>query len=426
MPPPAGGNVAAHGRAAQPKVAPGPSMPRVPPPAGGNPRTPGQPVQAAQPKMGAAHARTPVVQRFKVLGPEKLMGAEPPYGSLPWFGYPYAVVNGASMAAQAPAVGVGGGDEFLTQANGNVANVVNRGLGTLLLRVSNDDSMAIEESNLTNRQPKVFYATTAVVNQSNLDLANRNSSFRLATGGQHVTILTGWSGGAAIRKQLYAVTPQRLVANVLGAPDTAPQNCNAIASEVTGIFNIGQSGETQGIASVNRFLGFQGDRPDWRDLQETDVERYARSRNDKRKRREALGINEYADPEVGDAYMIFTNGRGVQQPNGTSRVRDYVSGEDRDLGWNYHFGGVVAKSGGNAVTLENYARGDMRVGNADPRWYFQMYGKGAGQSFHAQFEAKRDYANPITVAIKHGQRPRDVPSIPRLGDRPELAPDPVI
>jgi hypothetical protein len=100
--------------------------------------------------------------------------------------------------------------------------------------------------------------------------------------------------------------------------------------------------------------------------------------------------------------MIATVGSGTPQPGGLSRVHDYASDSDRDLGWSFHFGGVVAKSGTDYATLENYARGDNRQNRQDPRWYFQMYGEATGQSFHEFHEARRDYANPLTVAVNPG------------------------
>jgi hypothetical protein len=109
--------------------------------------------------------------------------------------------------------------------------------------------------------------------------------------------------------------------------------------------------------------------------------------------------NRYARPEVGSAYMIGTLGQGTPLPNGKSRIRDYETGLDRDVSWSYHFGGVVARSGGDRVTLENYARGDNRQDNPDPRWYFQMYGEKEGQSFHEFHKGKAEYANPITISV---------------------------
>jgi hypothetical protein len=86
--------------------------------------------------------------------------------------------------------------------------------------------------------------------------------------------------------------------------------------------------------------------------------------------------------------------------NTTGWFTDFASKSNRVLSWLYHFGGVVAASGTDRVTLENYARGDLRMNNPDPRWYFQMYGESRGQTFHEFYKAKQEYANPLTVTIK--------------------------
>lgn len=66
----------------------------------------------------------------------------------------------------------------------------------------------------------------------------------------------------------------------------------------------------------------------------------------------------------------------------------------------FHFGGVVARSGNDRITLENYARGDNRADKPDPLWYFQMDGTAQGQSFHEFHKAKNDYANPLTGGVQ--------------------------
>jgi hypothetical protein len=69
-----------------------------------------------------------------------------------------------------------------------------------------------------------------------------------------------------------------------------------------------------------------------------------------------LGMNERAAPEVGEAYEIFHKGDGSKAT------------------FPYHFAGVVAKSGDDTVTFENYARERKAAQGLDQRMYFQMYG----------------------------------------------------
>ena len=62
-----------------------------------------------------------------------------------------------------------------------------------------------------------------------------------------------------------------------------------------------------------------------------------------------LGLNEHADPDIGQAFGIFAGGEST---------------------FPYHWAGVVAKAGSDSVTLENYA-GDDRKGTD---CYFALYG----------------------------------------------------
>jgi hypothetical protein len=66
-----------------------------------------------------------------------------------------------------------------------------------------------------------------------------------------------------------------------------------------------------------------------------------------------LGVNKHALPEVGQAF-------GSIHMNAKTKSMDYKTGKARTLEeggtWGSHYGGVVAKSGEDMVTLENYAR----------------------------------------------------------------------
>lgn len=99
------------------------------------------------------------------------------------------------------------------------------------------------------------------------------------------------------------------------------------------------------------------------------------------------GINEGANPEVGEGYTMAT---GYDLP-GFAR--------QSDMTWNFHWAGVVMKTGGDNITLENYAIMFPKTGDpqkdAENRqraydwtnkdWVFQMYGtKEKGQTFHEQ------------------------------------------
>jgi hypothetical protein len=111
-----------------------------------------------------------------------------------------------------------------------------------------------------------------------------------------------------------------------------------------------------------------------------------------------LGINRWANPEIGEAYTTSSGGEEhAGMPEGAST-------------WNYHYAAVVLKSsdGSDAVALENYATRDPDEINQD--WSWQMYGAPGKdtapedtQSFHEQH---RDAHG------QHGQTPTTLRVIP--------------
>lgn len=355
--------------------------------------------------------RVAVVQPFKVLGSSQLLDRMP--AKRPWFGYPYAVVERADFPVQVHQRRARHGQEFLNRRGG--ADVEFTDTGAMRLRVSDDNQMAIEDSNLENRQPKAFYASHSVIAAANTQLQHVQSQFQLKEKGQSIRILPGWTGSLV----LYKVEPQYLMGGKKKNPNWAPQNCNDMAQQVTGMGALGITGGGQSSRVASRIAGF-GDRP--QDAREDALlaGHYVRGTTPYKARTQRA--NEYALPDVGDAYMIATQATGGPSPKGAaySRVHDIESGEDRDVAWSYHFAGVVAQSGNDRVTLENYARGDDRQQGADPRWYFQMYGTSSGQTFHEQNKATKQYANPATISIRN-RRLSALPPTPDLRDEDAAA-----
>jgi hypothetical protein len=318
--------------------------------------------------------------------------------------YPYAVVAGAEFLAQQSLPGRHGSDkghDFLTEPSIGCqeAWVVGRPLGQSL-RLSDDGNMAVEDSDLSSRQPKEFYATSTIVRESNQALQRVGARISLVQGTHALTIVT------ANRQvnELYTVTP--LFAK---AP---PQNCNAMAAEIigssSGFTAMKKSAGTNAAKKIaadtahllaKAFHDKQVTAQEFEKLEGTLVEEYVSKLPQSEHILERERINQYAQPGVGEAYMIGTLGNPTNRNGGTARVLDLESGEERNLGWGFHFAGVVAVSGNDRVTLENYARGDDRRDDADPRWYFQMYGGSAGQTFYDFNKAKGGFSNPIAVAV---------------------------
>jgi|GEM_PF-1354985 len=426
-PVPAGVNAPQPGRVAQRRPAPAPAQPapvasvrRAPPPvpAGVNAPQPGggnaqraavqpaesRPVRPAGPasRLGAPSA----AQLYRVLDSSKIYGQMPT--TRPWFGYPYVVVNDARFIAQEKQGGMRAVDEFLQSPGGLTAYVKKHSMNGLSVRLSDDNNMAIEDSNLTNRQPKSFYATQELLTSANQALTKVGSGVKLNQGKRTLTVLTGWYTS----KTLVEVYPRFLKSKGYnyGQLDqvVGPQNCNEIAEMVTGIRKILPTGDDTHLKAVNRFLNSDDD---FADIDNARTQTYVAYLNSRATRLSRLRANRFATPDIGDAYMIRTLGEPSEfLSGGRARIRDYASGTDRILGWAEHFAGVVVRSGNDTLTLENYARGDNRQANPDPRWYFQMYGQNHGQSFHEFHSAKNEYANPVTVSVG-----KTVPNLPKLG-----------
>ena len=335
----------------------------------------------------------PTIQRYAVLGSKKIFNAAPK--SRPRFGYPYAIANGGSLLAQTPLDGVDDGDKFLDSKGSDTANTETAGKG-FSLRVSSDNKMAVEDSDLTNRQPKVFFTTKAVIQASNQSLLQVNSQFSLVEGGKTVKILPD----RQTVETLYEVTP--LFNN--GSPDLAPQNCNAMGAAVGGKKSDDLVRKDEDAFDLAKSLApnasYEFDEA-WKNPK-IDIDPFrnqvAKEYISNRKSAKGKNMNQYAMPNVGETYMINTIGTGTNI-GGKQRVRDYQTNKDLDLGWSFHFGGVVAQSGGDRITLENYARGDNRGDNADPRWYFQMYGTKKKQTYHEVNRKKKEYANALTIVV---------------------------
>jgi hypothetical protein len=98
-----------------------------------------------------------------------------------------------------------------------------------------------------------------------------------------------------------------------------------------------------------------------------------------------LGINEYANPSVGQGYTISTGGQNIQNDT-----------------WNFHWAGVIMTSNDNKdkVVLENYAVGDPSKRNK--KWKFRMHGTvKKGQSFHEQHKRTNQHGDsPTTMVVQ--------------------------
>ncbi|WP_223638877.1 DUF4157 domain-containing protein [Corallococcus sp. EGB] len=141
-----------------------------------------------------------------------------------------------------------------------------------------------------------------------------------------------------------------------------------------------------------------------------------------------LGLNAYADPRVGDAFQTYSVGAMERyqdaQHRNWMRMRDEVAPRPAvpvpppvysEPVWEYHWGGVVAESGADRITFENYARNyEDRQGpqlqGGEFRAFFQMTRVPTqvndpliAQSWHESCYA-HGFANALTMCVSKRSR----------------------
>ncbi|HZB31743.1 MAG TPA: DUF4157 domain-containing protein [Streptosporangiaceae bacterium] len=288
---------------------------------------------------------------------------------------------------------------FLLAAGG--VNISAANPAAVNIRLSAGGNMAIEDADLGTRQPKVCYASQAIINAANLALTAVGSPFSLVgdpigPNQQRITV-----GGVTLLR----VTVQNNNTHTAGLTMRAPQSCNTLILEVLHLNT---------ITLVPRFLNPLAWAP-------TPVPEYHIARallvpqpaqltynppvtlaNTMRAitvpySAAALaagapfvgllqnhGLNEYAAPQVGRGFLtasLIAAAAGAGIPPGPPTHSDHyhLAGGlpmvvHKDRTWSTHYGAVVAVDGTDVITLENYARNtEDALADSDTRYYFQMY-----------------------------------------------------
>jgi hypothetical protein len=327
--------------------------------------------------------------------------------------------------------------------------VIASGANATQLRVSEDGQMAIEDSDLSGRQPKVFYATNSVVKSSNKALKKAKSKYLLYVDSKKAITVTNLDGKQI---KLHRILPKtrkrrnffkRRKTNEKGMGLTVGQVCDEVAGAIVGgtlslmmprlkkALNINRTqlatheyvvaryfvdrlqiggSELTALTNVNTATFANRDT-----ITQGYMNLLANSPGAASLIAEELGVNAFADPKVGQAFGSVSLGvptpTGVpdygQDPTGGTHRKPLTdaplthSGYTRDI-WTTHYGAVVAESGGNKITLENYGRKHEEGQNIadDPIFYFQMYGPVTkpAQTWHGQWTSGTNpVINPITM-----------------------------
>jgi len=287
------------------------------------------------------------------------------------------------------------------------ANAANYNL-TYTLRVSNDGKMAVRDTGNSTPsgtdQYQDLYLATEVFNASQATLQNANSGVTLVQ--TNVTI-KGKPKGKFFQQKLYKIDIQF---SDTGSNDKSYTNCNTNMWHVMGTQRGGVPDATAAShgyfkSSVNqsRLVVSQGTdagsgsnalvevrkeitgltkkkgRDAWDNLTASERDKAAKK----------YGINQYAKPKAGEGIGIYQAG---EQGGNTSKVMA-------------HFAGVIARSGGDYITLENFALNPgatiYNKTSVNKNWYVRMFG--SNQSFyeyHEQHE-QQDYGdNPMAVRFR--------------------------
>jgi Domain of unknown function (DUF4157) len=207
------------------------------------------------------------------------------------------------------------------------------------LKVSDDGEMAVPNA----KQPKELFASAAVIKASNLRLEAVDSVIRLVPTGATQAILHPDTDAPLTLQKVVPTNLKDPVKSVFYDAANLQQNCNIMAGLVMGKANLAEAkGEKVTPATVgqpetatplnyNAMVESQAAVPP----PEPDAPDGGGGPAPT-----PLGENETAAPQVGESFATFSSGK-----------------MDPGKHWNWHFAGVVARSGADAVTLENYTRG---------------------------------------------------------------------
>lgn len=304
--------------------------------------------------------------------------------------------------------GIGGlsARSFLRGGGGVIPNYssINPAAPGLSLRLSQNRQIAIQDADASNEQPKVFYATNQIINESNQRLALLGSQIRLTVTDITQTITIGGN-------QLRRVTPQHQGNLTDGLQFRAPQSCDMLIGHVIGTgtgmlvprgipINVGNILYEYEVARrllelyVGAIVPANLDHSTAQNLAQTMRDIAVAYANTVRPAPTSMnisnfGINQYISPEIGDGFIISSLiaqpldllgvpvagiGPGIQRPTTEDHMQAPAQIVDSRLTWGSHWGGVIAKDGNDVITLENYARNiEDNLAADDRRYYFQMY-----------------------------------------------------
>lgn len=390
----------------------------------------GLPVRLTDGPGGARAVPTPAVQGWNQVTPAQRAGMGVVVGATVWSS-PTAAQDAfigqnnvnytAAPAAADPLV------SFLNP-NGQL-RLVSADPAGVTLRVSANGRLAIEDCQLTARQPKVFYATQALIDDSNAWRRALGDAVELvpdsALENQTITV-----NGQVLRR----VTVRHNPWGGRGIAAVGSQNCNDIVNGALG------AGELD-VAAPDGIGALPAQLPEFEiarflvnpappavsgaphSTQQADSARviataYGTALRTNTWRMVAgapanrrFGVNQYVQADVGEVFMTIS----LQDiPAGGDLAHATLSTDHSRVGapvldltsfWSAHYASVVVRDGNDVITLENYARTREGAPSDDARarvgHYFQMYDTDAaapfGHTFHGSWTSAA--VRPVNAAL---------------------------
>ncbi|SFS81623.1 DUF4157 domain-containing protein [Saccharopolyspora flava] len=290
--------------------------------------------------------------------------------------------------------------------------------GAVPLRISAKRDLAVED---VRYEAKAFFATDKRIGEANERL-NGIVGFQRAGSGNHL-ILRRTRRMLKIKDRteeltLWQVEPvvTREAGVQRGLDVRLAQRCNEIAEAVTSRRGLEHEGEGRYLAAVNEILG-----------ELTSIKASRRQAELERTRNAAIGklpkpveAQAYVDhvagllqqalrlrenePEkfVGAARKFGLNRFTPPPKIGDVLMLKAVRGDGRSGAVDFHVAPVIATSGGDHITMENFARhqGGETLSSGDPQWYFQMYGTEQGrQTWHEQWGWENRFRDRLVLSI---------------------------
>jgi len=317
------------------------------------------------------------------------------------------------------------------------------------LKISEDGKLAIENTN-GDRQAKIFFAQSGVIDSSNKILLKKGSKYILQVATASAITVTDAKGKVhtldAIEPVLNPDAGKKSTSKKVAPSLGGQKHGNAVQVEATciAVAEAIMNKKYGNTATLNVKIKKLGALTTTDAIQWAAIVADAMTKNGKRKNgainqdviaqaygvfvnqhpvaaakiAKKLGVNEFASPKVGESYIS----ESVGNPGATGITNwllDDTGATDTDLlandatvrggrkrtGWGNHAGAVVATSAGNNITMENYARSgeDSTLKDSDNIFYFAMYGPASKptQTWHAVWSGgATPIANAVTGVLK--------------------------